>query len=118
MASSFFEWLESETGQVLMAGTAGAVAAAAHRWPGFLGLMRTLLIGVPSAYYLGDYAAPIFKWAAGLVDLPMDKAANSGAFLVGATGVAIFETITVAVALKRKELQAKGDAHVGDGRID
>lgn len=110
--SSILEWLRSETGQVLVAGTAGVTASAFHRWPGFLGFIRTLVIGVPTAYYLGDYATPLFKWAAGVVDLPVDKAANSGAFLVGATGVVLFETLMLAVTLKKNELQSKGDSHV------
>lgn len=116
--STFLEWLRSETGQVLVAGSAGATAAAFHRWPGVFGFVRTLAIGVPTAYYLGDYATPLFKWAAGIVDLPVEKAANSGAFLVGATGVVLFETLMLAVTLKKIEL-AKGDSHVeGDRSVD
>jgi hypothetical protein len=113
--ATFMDWLRSESGQVIVAGSAGATAAAFHRWPGYFGFVRTLVIGVSTAYYLGDYATPIFKWAAGIVDLPVEKAANSGAFLVGATGVVLFETLMLAVTLKRNELY-KGESHVKGNR--
>lgn len=106
------EWLRSESGQVLVAGGAGATAAAFHKWPGFFGFIRILVVGTAMAYYLGDYASPLFKWLAGITDLPAEKASYSGAFLIGATGIVLFETLLLAVSLKRNELQRKEDTHV------
>lgn len=105
---SMLEYFKSESGQTLIAGGAGAAASAVHRWPGFFGFLRIMVVGTSMAFYLGDYASPLFKWLAGIADLPTDKATYSGAFLVGATGIVLFETILLAVSLKRKELQQLG----------
>lgn len=113
---SVLDWLKSESGQVIIAGGAGATAAAVHKWPGIAGFFRILIVGTLMAYYLGDYAAPLFKWLAGITDLPIHKAKNSGAFLVGATGIVLFETILLAVSLKKKELLQNGESDDQGGK--
>jgi hypothetical protein len=115
---TILDWFKSESGQTLIAGMAGAATSAFHKWPGFYGAVRILVVGTAMAYYLGDYASPIFKWIAGIADLSLDRTVNSGAFLVGATGVVLFETILLAISLKKNELRLKGgnDEDAGDHR--
>jgi hypothetical protein len=109
------EWFKSESGQTLIAGGAGAAASALHRWPGFFGFLRIMGVGTAMAFYLGDYASPLFKWLAGVTELPAEKATYSGAFLVGATGIVLFETILLAASFKKKELQQLGGED-GEGK--
>ena len=109
--SQFWEWLKTESGQTLIAGGAGAVTSIATRWPGFWPATRQLTSGTLTAYYLGDYAEPFFGWLAGTLDLPLDRAYAPGAFIIGATGSFLIETILYAVELKRSELRRKGASH-------
>ncbi len=104
---SIIEWLRSDSGQVFVAGGAGATASAVDKWPGLFAAARQIGIGTVTAYYLSDYASPLFKWLAGISDIPADKASAPGAFLVGATGMVIFETILQAVSLKSRKLNAE-----------
>ena len=116
---SIIEWLKSDSGQVLVAGGAGATASAMYKWPGLFVAFRQVAVGTVTAYYMSDYAAPIFKWLAGITDLPTEKASAPGAFLVGATGLVIFETILQAAALKSRgnnDFGGKGHVEEDDRR--
>lgn len=90
---NLFELFEGSKGNLLTAGFFGSAVAAIFEWRGVLPTLRKIAVGTITAYYLGPIGVPLFQWAGGMVNIPMEPSASVGGFVMGIGGMTIVELI-------------------------
>lgn len=101
---AFWEWLAGDKGQLLVAGTAGAVVSSIMEWTGVLPALRKIAVGATTAYFLSPLAVPFLGWLLDGISVPTENAAGMSGFLMGVLGIVVIETIYRAAQIKLRNL--------------
>lgn len=101
---SFWDWLASTKGELLLAGLAGAVVSAVTEWNGWRLATRKVVVGVICALYLWPLALPLLGWALGALHIPQENAVSLSGFVMGMIGIIVIEIILKAFRLRRDDL--------------
>ncbi|WP_176085938.1 hypothetical protein [Martelella sp. HB161492] len=102
---NILDLLASEKSNVALAGLFGASAAAAMEWRGFLPTIRRIFVGGVTAYFLGPVGVPLFQWAGGLANVPLEPSASVGGFVMGVGGMTIVEFIVKVWHFRLREVE-------------
>lgn len=102
---SLIEWLFSHSGQVMLAGLAGAAVNAILEWGGVLSSLRKLVIGFLCSIYLGPIGLPVLDWTFGKLSIPADQAPLAAGFTMGLCGLFVVEVIVRTVKARRDATQ-------------
>jgi hypothetical protein len=103
---TFWEWLQSDKGGVLIAGVVGAAVSAAMDWNGPVKALRALFVGAACAYYLHPLAIPLVEWVLSGFRANPENAIGASGFVMGMAGIVIVEIIREAFKLRRDGLKA------------
>ncbi|WP_159953059.1 hypothetical protein [Rhizobium sp. 18065] len=106
---SIWDFLFTAKGEMALAGIAGSAVSVVMEWTGFLSGIRRLFVGAVTAYFLAPVGLPMFKWALGQIDVPVEQSAGVGGFILGIGGVIIVEIILKAFRIRRAELRSAVD---------
>jgi len=106
---TIWEWFATSKGEIALAGIAGSAVSVAMEWTGFLSGVRRLFVGAVTAYFLAPVGLPIFEWALGHIDVPLDQSAGVGGFILGIGGVIIVEIILKTLRIRRAEIGGGAD---------
>lgn len=98
---SIGEWAFGQSGQIAIAGLAGAAVNAALEWNGVRVAFRKIFVGSTSAFFLGPIGLPVMQWAFGKIDVPPESAASVGGFVMGLVGLFFVEVLIAAVRARR-----------------
>jgi hypothetical protein len=107
---SFWEWIFSHSGQVMLAGLAGAAVNAILEWGGVLSALRKLVIGFLCSIYLGPLGLPILEWSFSKAAIPTEQAPLAAGFTMGLCGLFVVEVIYRTVKARRDAVQGGNDA--------
>ncbi len=104
-----WEMLATEKGQLALAGLAGATVSSIMEWRGALPTLRKIFVGATTAYFLGPIGVPLFQWAGGLADIPLEPSASVGGFVMGIGGMTIVEFIVKVWHFRLREVEHDKD---------
>lgn len=114
--SGFMDWLQGESGKLLLAGLAGSAVSAAMEWTGVLPACRKIVVGSLCAMYLSPLAVPLLEWTLGAIKVPEENGATLGGFLMGVVGIIVIEIIIKAFRLRLvAPIQPKPGGEAGNG---
>jgi len=102
---TFWEWLQSDKGVVMIAGLVGAGVSAAMDWDGPIKAARALFVGGACAYYMHPLAIPLVEWVLSGFRANPENAIGASGFIMGAVGIIIVEIIREAFKLRRDSLK-------------
>ena len=106
---NFWEMLSTENSKLAIAAVAGATVSSVFEWKGVLPTIRKIFIGAVTAFYLGPVGVPLFQWAGGLVNIPLEPSASVGGFVIGIGGMTIVELIVKIWRFRLHELPHEVD---------
>ncbi|MAU21106.1 MAG: hypothetical protein CMH13_11305 [Martelella sp.] len=101
--------LTTEEGRLALAALAGSAVAAVMEWQGVLPAARRVAVGATAAYFLGPVGVPLFQWAGGLANIPLEPSASVGGFIMGVGGVTIVEFIIKVWHFRLREIDHDKD---------
>lgn len=108
--TNFGAWLETNSGQIAVAGLAGSAVSAAMEWTGVWPALRKIFVGVISAIYLSPIAVPILAPVLGAINVPKTNADSLSGYLMGVGGIIVMEIFLKAFRLRRDGV-LKGGGH-------
>jgi hypothetical protein len=112
--NSILGWLGGKSGQVAIAGLAGAATHAVFEWQGWASFTKKLTIGSTSAYFLSPIGVPALQYAFGKIDIPPDNVASVGGYITGLGGLFIVEIL---LAYFKRQVKRTTNAKVDDDFI-